>query len=256
MISDAAHPGRPVLGKGESVADWDDELTALTTQRGSALVGYAYLLCGNRRDAEDVVQDALVKVFSRLRKKGPTTARQPASGSGAGGTRLFQLDDAHGLEADHAVKRLEGYVRSAILTLYLDGYRRRRHWLGLRHLVGQREDVPGPEASASARADTAKALAGLTPRQRACVVLRYYEDLTVPRIAEELGCAEGTVKRHLSDAMTVMQRTLGAQPPPVSATPPRVAPRPAPPTIPASRPTPSPTLPTVITPSAHEGSTK
>ncbi|WP_240666246.1 RNA polymerase sigma factor [Oerskovia turbata] len=101
-------------------------------------------------------------------------------------------------------------MRKAILTLYLDGYRRRRHWLGLRHLVGQREGVAGPEAPASARADTARALARLTPRQRACVVLRYYEDLTVPRIAEELGCAEGTVKRHLSDAMAVMQQTLGA----------------------------------------------
>ncbi|MHA7135496.1 sigma factor-like helix-turn-helix DNA-binding protein [Oerskovia turbata] len=204
------------------MADWDDELTALTTQRGSALVGYAYLLCGNRRDAEDVVQDALVKVFSRLRKRGPTTARQTAPASPEGGTRLFRLDDA--APDDGAVLHLEGYVRSAILSLYLDGYRRRRHWLGLRHLVGQREDVPGPEARASARADTAKALAGLTPRQRACVVLRYYEDLTVPRIAEELRCAEGTVKRHLSDAMAVMQQTLGASPQIAGATP---QPRPA-----------------------------
>lgn len=201
------------------MADWDDELTALSIQRGAALVGYAYLLCGNRRDAEDVVQDALVKVFSRLRGRGPTTARQTASGAPAGGTRLFTLDDDAGQEGDRAVAHLEGYVRRAILTLYLDGYRRRRHWLGLRHLVGQREGVPGPEAPASARADTARALAGLTPRQRACVVLRYYEDLTVPRIAEELDCAEGTVKRHLSDAMAVMQQTLGAGTPRTVAAP-------------------------------------
>jgi RNA polymerase sigma factor (sigma-70 family) len=201
-----------VKEKGESVADWEEELTALTTQRGSALVGYAYLLCGNRRDAEDMVQDALVKVFSRLRKRDTTTARPTAADSPETGTRLFRLDDSTATEDRHAVRHLEGYVRTAILRLYLDGYRRRRHWLGLRHLVGQRDDVPGPEASASARADTAKALAGLTPRQRACVVLRYYEDLTVPRIAEELGCADGTVKRHLSDAMTAMQQALGATP--------------------------------------------
>ncbi|MFD6093743.1 RNA polymerase sigma factor [Oerskovia sp. NPDC060338] len=201
------------------MATWDDELAALTAQRGQALTGYAYLLCGNRRDAEDVVQDALVKVFSRLRGRGPTASRQPAPTSPSGGTRLFTLDDAPRSEAERPVAHLEGYVRRAILTLYLDGYRRRRSWLGLRHLVGQRESVPGPEAPASARADTAKALAGLTPRQRACVVLRYYEDLTVPRIAEELGCAEGTVKRHLSDAMTVMQQTLGAAAPAVPALP-------------------------------------
>ncbi|OCI29563.1 RNA polymerase sigma factor [Oerskovia enterophila] len=200
------------------MATWDDELAALTAQRGQALTGYAYLLCGNRRDAEDVVQDALVKVFSRLRGRGPTAPRQTAATSPAGETRLFTLDDASGSEGDRPVAHLEGYVRRAILTLYLDGYRRRRSWLGLRHLVGQRESVPGPEAPASARADTAKALAGLTPRQRACVVLRYYEDLTVPRIAEELGCAEGTVKRHLSDAMAVMQQTLGATPAVVTTT--------------------------------------
>ncbi|MFF3066503.1 RNA polymerase sigma factor [Oerskovia sp. NPDC057915] len=192
------------------MADWDDELTALCTQRGDALVGYAYLLCGNRRDAEDVVQDALVKVFSRLRGRGPTTERRTEVGTPPGGTRLFSLDDTAEHEPDRTVAHLEGYVRRAILTLYLDGYRRRRHWLGLRHLVGQREGVAGPEAPATARADTARALARLTPRQRACVVLRYYEDLTVPRIAEELGCAEGTVKRHLSDAMTGMQVTLGS----------------------------------------------
>ncbi|MEK8226011.1 sigma factor-like helix-turn-helix DNA-binding protein [Oerskovia sp. M15] len=82
----------------------------------------------------------------------------------------------------------------------------------------------------------AKALAGLTPRQRACVVLRYYEDLTVPRIAEELGCAEGTVKRHLSDAMTVMKATLGAAAPVVApATPDATTPTSARPAAPATK---------------------
>ena len=228
------------------MASWDDELAALTARRGQALTGYAYLLCGNRRDAEDVVQDALVKVFSRLRGRGPTTERRTTGTSPAGETRLFTLDDAPGSEDERPVAHLEGYVRRAILTLYLDGYRRRRHWLGLRHLVGQRDSVRGPEAPASARADTAKALARLTPRQRACVVLRYYEDLTVPRIAEELGCAEGTVKRHLSDAMTVMQQTLGAVP--------RVA-APTLRTPPVDGPAPASTRPVEKTPSTPKGRT-
>ncbi|MFJ4109543.1 RNA polymerase sigma factor [Oerskovia enterophila] len=237
------------------MATWDDELAALTAQRGQALTGYAYLLCGNRRDAEDVVQDALVKVFSRLRGRGPTPSRQPAATAPEGGTRLFTLDDAPGSEADRPVAHLEGYVRRAILTLYLDGYRRRRSWLGLRHLVGQRETVPGPEAPASARADTAKALAGLTPRQRACVVLRYYEDLTVPRIAEELGCAEGTVKRHLSDAMAVMQQTLGATPAVVTTTQgdPALTTTPTRPAVVGSGPEPDPTQPVETTPSTTNG---
>jgi RNA polymerase sigma factor (sigma-70 family) len=45
------------------------------------------------------------------------------------------------------------------------------------------------------------ALGDLSPRQRACVVLRYYQDLPVAEIASALGVAEGTVKRHLSEAI-------------------------------------------------------
>lgn len=58
--------------------------------------------------------------------------------------------------------------------------------------------------------DVANALARLSPRQRACVVLRFYEDLPVRDIADQLGCSEGSVKRHLSDAMKRMAATLGA----------------------------------------------
>jgi RNA polymerase sigma factor (sigma-70 family) len=48
------------------------------------------------------------------------------------------------------------------------------------------------------------ALSGLSPRQRACVVLRYYEDQPVAEIAKALGIAEGTVKGYLSEALTQM----------------------------------------------------
>jgi RNA polymerase sigma-70 factor (ECF subfamily) len=46
------------------------------------------------------------------------------------------------------------------------------------------------------------AMAGLSPQQRACVVLRYYQDLPLAQVASELGLAEGTVKRYLGEAMT------------------------------------------------------
>ena len=54
-----------------------------------------------------------------------------------------------------------------------------------------------------------RALPTLSPKQRACVVLRYYEDLPVSEIADELGCAEGTVKRHLADARAKLATELG-----------------------------------------------
>jgi RNA polymerase sigma factor (sigma-70 family) len=52
------------------------------------------------------------------------------------------------------------------------------------------------------------ALSGLSPRQRACVVLRYYQDLPVAQVASALGVAEGTVKRYLSEAMTRLAARL------------------------------------------------
>lgn len=179
------------------VARWDDELGDLVARRGRALNGYAYLLCGDAQQAEDLVQDALVKVFSQLRR--PLKGRP-------GAVRTVDLDaDPPGRPE---IVSTEGYVRSAILTLYLDGYRRRRRWTGVRHLVATDDAARGPEAPATARADVAAALAGLTPRQRACVVLRFFEDLTVPQVAAALGSAEGTVKRHLHDAMAAMHGAL------------------------------------------------
>ncbi|WP_199424291.1 sigma-70 family RNA polymerase sigma factor [Actinotalea solisilvae] len=163
------------------MAAWEQALDELVRTRGSALVGYAYLLCGDRREAEDLVQDALVKTFSRGRG---------------------------GLET----RSLEGYVRSAVLTTYVDGFRRRRRWAAVRHLLVTDDVGPSPDAGVAARADVAAALAALSPRERACVVLRYFEDMTVPAIADALVVSEGAVKRYLSDAVRRMEGLLGPLP--------------------------------------------
>ena len=55
------------------------------------------------------------------------------------------------------------------------------------------------------------ALARLAPRQRACVVLRYYEDLSVAQTAEALGCSEGNVKSQTSRALATLQSTIRLQ---------------------------------------------
>lgn len=49
-------------------AAWEHDVTTLVSERGRALVGYAYVLCGDLREAEDLVQEAVVRIFSRLRK--------------------------------------------------------------------------------------------------------------------------------------------------------------------------------------------
>jgi RNA polymerase sigma-70 factor (sigma-E family) len=156
----------------------DDVVASLLTHRGRALTGYAYLLCGNIHDAEDLVQDALVKTFSRRRA---------------------------GLELDSA----EAYVRRAILTLYLDGWRRRGRWATRRHLAAVPTSADGPEDGTNNRLDVVAALRGLPPQQRACVVLRFYEDLTVPEIAERLAVSDGAVKRYLSLGVHRLEGLLG-----------------------------------------------
>jgi DNA-directed RNA polymerase specialized sigma24 family protein len=57
---------------------------------------------------------------------------------------------------------------------------------------------------------TREHLAALPPRQRAVVVLRYYEDLSEQQIADALGCSTGTVKSTASDALKNLKRLIGA----------------------------------------------
>jgi RNA polymerase sigma-70 factor (ECF subfamily) len=132
-------------------AAWERELDDLVRHRGAALVGYAYLLCGDRREAEDLVQDSLVKTFTRGRA---------------------------GLRADN----LEGYVRRAVLTTYLDGFRRRRRWAAVRHLLADPDAAPPAVDRVDARHDGVRRLEaelGPLPESRAAAA---EEDVTVTLI--------------------------------------------------------------------------
>ncbi|MDC7120861.1 sigma-70 family RNA polymerase sigma factor [Cellulomonas fimi] len=155
----------------------DDVMGVVARERGASLCAYAYLLTGDLRDAEDLVQDALVKTFVR--------------------GRHVEIDSA------------EGYVRTAILTTWIDAYRRRRQWDRVRHLLVRGDRHDGPAEVVGTRHDVQAALRMLSPQQRACVVLRYYDDLTVGEIADRLGLADGTVKRYLSVAVGRLEGLLG-----------------------------------------------
>lgn len=159
------------------MSDWHDTMTVLMRDRERALIGYAYLVCGDSVQAQDLVQDALVKTFSRPRP---------------------------GLTAAKA----EGYVRRAITSVYVDQYRRRQRWQRVQHLFKPATDAD-PAPAVDMHADVAEALTTLPPRERACVMLRFFDDLTVPEIARQLGIAPGTVKRYLSDAISSLERVMG-----------------------------------------------
>jgi len=157
----------------------DDIVAELVRRRGDALVRFAYLLTGDVAAAQDLVQDALVKVFVRFRDR----------------------PDAELAEA---------YVRRAVVNLHIDDVRRRRHLAQLTHLVATPDSAAGPDAAASV--DLHAALATLGPQERAAIVLRYFDDLTVPEIADEMGLAQGTVKRYLHNAIGRLEQRLGPMP--------------------------------------------
>lgn len=153
---------------------WDAVAAQLVAERGDALVRYAHLMCGDADEASDLVQEALVRTFGRPR---------------------MALD----------LPRAEAYVRRAILNQVIDRSRRRGTWRRIRHLA-----VPADEASPSGaetvdeRLDLMRRLRALAPRQAACLVLRYYDDLAVAEIARVLGIGQGTVKRYLSDGLRAL----------------------------------------------------
>jgi len=147
------------------------------TRRG-ALVGYASVLTLDRAEAEDLVHEALVRTFARRRS----------------------LDDARAAEA---------YVRQAIRTSFLDAARRRRGWGERVHLLVEDDARRAPDDTATVGLDVRAALRALPPQERACVVLRYLDDLTVKDIAADLRLSEGAVKRYLADGTRTLRRLLG-----------------------------------------------
>lgn len=157
--------------------DWEAVVTRLVAERGDALTRYAYLVSGNRDDAADLVQEALVRTFGRLRNG-------------------FTIASA------------EAYVRRVILNSYLDTGRRTSRWRSIAHLNAAPDAVEARDGETDARIDIAAQLQRLRPRERACIVLRYYEDLKVDDIATELGISAGAVKRYLSDGLAALAITV------------------------------------------------
>ncbi|WP_369370731.1 sigma-70 family RNA polymerase sigma factor [Promicromonospora sp. Populi] len=183
---------------------WHEDLETLAAQRGSVLVGYAYTLCGDVRQAEDLVQEALVKYCSRLVRPGGRTGGR--RGPAASGMHTVPLD---GTDGGHTpVEFAEAYVRRTVLNLYLDGWRRKKRWAEIVPRVASDDRLRFPDSGITARADVVHALTRLMPRQRACVVLRYLEDMTIEQVANELGIAPGTVKRYLHDALRTLRDVL------------------------------------------------
>jgi RNA polymerase sigma-70 factor (sigma-E family) len=145
------------------------------------LVHLASLLTGSREAAEEVVQDAFVRLdrsWDRVREP----AARPA------------------------------YLRTTVINLSRTGHRRRV--LADRHRPASMPDAAAAEHHAMVAEEHREVLAAirtLPTRQRQCMVLRFYEDFTEAQIAEALGISQGSVKTHLHRAMGAMAERLGGR---------------------------------------------
>jgi RNA polymerase sigma-70 factor (sigma-E family) len=137
----------------------------------------AYLMCGDWATAADVTQEALLRVY----------VAWPRLERGAG---------------------LPTYARRALVSALTDHQRQN----GNRRKREDRVRVPATvEDGSSDRADRAvlvQALRAVPQRQRACIVLRYFEDLSVADTSAALGCSEGTVKSQTSSGIAALRREL------------------------------------------------
>ncbi|TDO58156.1 RNA polymerase sigma-70 factor (sigma-E family) [Kribbella sp. VKM Ac-2571] len=156
------------------------EFDEWVAQRGAALLRFAYLLTRDHARAEEAVQDALIAAYSRW-------------------TRICRGQDP------------EAYVRRSIVNADISRWRR----------FLRRETPTADPVQTSSRPDHADAqaeqdavwtlCATLPAKQRAAVVLRYYEDLPDAEIAEILDCSPATVRSQIHRALASLRTTIGTE---------------------------------------------
>ncbi|MDX3577599.1 MULTISPECIES: sigma-70 family RNA polymerase sigma factor [unclassified Streptomyces] len=149
-------------------------LHAFVEGRRTALFRSALLLCGDRDEADDLVQTTLVKVVLGARRYG-------------------RLDN------------LEAYARKTLVNTFIAG--RRRFWRRER-AYGELPDVAARPTDRDTGLVVRAALAALPPKQRAVLVLRYWEDLGVAATAELLGMRESTVKSHTARGLAALRAAV------------------------------------------------
>jgi len=160
------------------VQDRDTEFGEYLDSRASVMRRTAYLLCGGDwHRAEDLVQTTLTKIYvawPRIRRDGSVDA----------------------------------YSRKIMVRAAIDesrkAYRRRES------VVEDLPELTTPPQGVEDAVDVRRALAQLPAGQRAVVVLRYWEDLSVTETAQALGKSEGTIKSQSSKGLAHLRRLLGS----------------------------------------------
>ncbi|WP_214102853.1 SigE family RNA polymerase sigma factor [Acrocarpospora catenulata] len=154
--------------------DDDSRFADFVAERADALLRYGYVLSGNPHDAADLTQEALIRLhraWSRVRRK-----QDP-----------------------------ERYTRVIMARLHVNAWRFRRRE---RLAWDPPEQTHHADFPSDGEQGLWRALAGLPPKQRAVLVLRYYEELTDIEIAGVLGISRGTVRSHASHGLNRLRTTI------------------------------------------------
>lgn len=159
-------------GEGPEPLTYEEFVVA----RSASLYRTAYLLTGQPADAEDLLQTALVKLYVGWRKV--SAARSP-----------------------------EAYARQVLVNAFMSSRRPAR--FTRERLVTSLPEQGSVDVDPTDRLSLWPHIAALPPRQRAVLVLRYYESLSEAEIADALGCARGTVKSTASAALTTLRTRMG-----------------------------------------------
>lgn len=153
----------------------------MVAARAHALRRTAYLMCGDWHQAEDVVQNTFISLY---RVWG----------------RIQRTDS------------LDGYLRKTLTRACIDAGRRKHRRESPFSELPESAGQVGPDFAE--RQALFQALGEVAPRQRAVLVLRYWEDLSVEETAAVLGCSAGTVKSQAARGLAVMRRILARPAPP------------------------------------------
>lgn len=153
----------------------EEEFSDFVRAASPRLLTSAWMLCGDPHVAEELVQESLARVYTRWRR-----AR----------------DD-----------NPTAYTRRVLVNLHTDRWRRRRREV-LTDSVPERDHAPGPDRRVDLALDLVRALQELPTRERECVVLRHYLDLSEMDTAATLGVSLGTVKSSTSRGLVALRATL------------------------------------------------
>ena len=165
---------RPPIGIFQPSRARLEQLGAWFEAEYAGLLRFAYFVCGDRAHAEDLVQDAFVRLYRA-------------------GARVEE-------------ETVRAYARRAIVNLSRSAWRRRGSEQRALRRSGWEVIAPhdpGP------RDEVWRAILALSPQQRAVIALRYYEDLSEKEIADALGISAGSIKKHASRAMEALRAQLG-----------------------------------------------